>query len=335
MSTKLTIGGEGVLTDKGKDHVVLFVQRALASLLAETAGGLAIFALHALDRGFRDLGKLGEDEENGDSDTSACNTQIDELHIDQVARVTSSEEGLGSDQRADERSDAVPRLAELEARRSCCRIPDDDGVRVGCRFQRRETTGNNGSAGAETTKASGSIAGRGEVSGRPEEHGADRVECQAHEDGDLVALSLQDFCCDGREGQVTETKVHNLESSTLQLGDAEHRLEVLVKHIEQSVGEAPEEEERGDEEDGIDQLAACEVAALELVGRDGKTAACHFRGYGCCCVWISEGFVGEVKLSSREWPRRESDSPERIYRKEGSCVYCNVLRRKALALWMK
>jgi hypothetical protein len=41
----------------------------------------------------------------------------------------------------------------------------------------------------------------------------------------------------------------HLETSRLELGDTENILEVLVQHIEETIGETPQEEEGGDEDE--------------------------------------------------------------------------------------
>ena len=71
-----------------------------------------------------------------------------------------------------------------------------------------------------------------EVSRGPEENGTQAVKTQSHENCDLVPFSLHDLSRDGGEQEVTATKVNNLKSGTLQLGDIEDRLEMLVQDIE-------------------------------------------------------------------------------------------------------
>ncbi len=59
------------LGDEGEDHVVLLVQRARAGLGGERVGGGAVSGAGSAQRGLADLGKLSEDEENGDGDACA------------------------------------------------------------------------------------------------------------------------------------------------------------------------------------------------------------------------------------------------------------------------
>ncbi len=91
-------------------------------------------------------------------------------------------------------------------------------------------------------------------------HSSDRVQGKSHENGYLVALTSHDFCSNGREDEVAATKVHDLQTSTLQLGDAEDILEMLVENVEEAIREAPEEEEGDDEGEGKDESLSLEEA---------------------------------------------------------------------------
>jgi hypothetical protein len=123
-------------------------------------------------------------------------------------------------------------------------------VRVRGDLECGETTSDDGSAGDEPAKDALLVARvDGELCDGPEEDGAERVEGETHDDGELVSAALQDFTGDGGEGKVTDTKVGDLETGGLELGDAEDILEVLVEHDEETVGETPQEEERGDEDE--------------------------------------------------------------------------------------
>jgi hypothetical protein len=84
------------------------------------------------------------------------------------------------------------------------------------------------------------------VSDRPEEDSTKRVESETGDDGDLVALSLQNLGSDRRVSEVTDTEVSSLKTGRLSLGDAESGSEVRVQDIKETVGETPKEEKRGD-----------------------------------------------------------------------------------------
>lgn len=269
------------LSDEAEDHVVLLVERALAddvavdiaSKLDSGVIGDGAATLHT--RALGDLGKLGEEEEDGDGDTEAGDSQVDVLDVGEVVLVGTAEEGLGGDERADEGSNTVPGLAELQTSGGPGRVTNDDSVGVCRDFEGGKTAGDDESAGAETTEGSCGVVGRAEVGGRPEHDGTERVESKTHDDSELVALAPQDLSSDGGEEQVATTEVHDLETGRLELCDAEHILEVLVEDIEKTVGETPEEEERSDQADGEDQLPSSEEAPLNRGSVHGDTATRH------------------------------------------------------------
>lgn len=63
----------------------------------------------------------------------------------------------------------------------------------------------------------------------PEGDRAQGIKAKAHEDGELVALALEDFGGNGRKAEVTTAKVHDLETGGFELGDSERVLEMLVE----------------------------------------------------------------------------------------------------------
>lgn len=257
------------LGDETEDHVVLLVDRTLGvgldnSLLVDGTGS-----------GFCNFRKLAEDVENSDSNTGAGNGEVDVLYIGQAVLILAREEELGSDEGANEGGDTVPRLAELQTGRGGRGRTDDDGVGVGGSLESGKTAGDDESADAEATERSRCLCWGGELGSRPEEDGAERVEEETHKDGDLVTLALHDLSSNGRVEEVTATEVHDLQTGGLELRDTKDSLEMLVQDIEKAVRETPEEEERGDEGDGVDELAASEVAALDSGSNGGDTAASH------------------------------------------------------------
>jgi hypothetical protein len=66
-------------------------------------------------------------------------------------------------------------------------------------------------------------------------HSAKRIESETHEDGELVTLALHDLSSNGREDQITTTEVDDLQAGTLESGDVEDILEMLVEDIEETV----------------------------------------------------------------------------------------------------
>lgn len=216
------------LRGDGADEVVLPPQRARADALV-AVGGRVVGGRGALDDLLRDLGQLGEEEEHGHGGARARDGEVDVLHRRQVLGPLPREEGLGGDERADKGRDAVPRLAELQAGRRGGRVADDDGVRVCARLEGGEAAGDDHGADEEAAERGLLVLRGGEVRRRPEHDGAQRVEAQAHDDGELVAAPLEDLGRDGREEQVASAEVHDLQPGRLEAGDAEDGLEVFVQ----------------------------------------------------------------------------------------------------------
>lgn len=64
------------------------------------------------------------------------------------------------------------------------------------------------------------------------------------------------------------TKIRSLQTTCLSSSDVQCSLELGVQHIEETVGETPQEEEKGDETDRVDRLPDCEG------GGTGETLVC-------------------------------------------------------------
>nr|POF04557.1 hypothetical protein CFP56_56038 [Quercus suber] len=239
-------GGDGDLStdvaelgDQAEDHVVLLVERCITDDLAVLVDAhLEGAVLHdAVGAGglLLNLGKLGEEEEDGDGSAGTCDGEVDVLHVGEVVGALAAEESLGGDEWADETRDTVPsvrfrQLRELETRGGCSWVTDDDGVGVGSSLQGGETAGDDKGASQETTEAGFGMFDAAEMSRRPEHDGTDRVESQTHEDGDFVAFALEDFGRDRREAEITTAKVHDLETGGFESGHAERVLEMLVEN---------------------------------------------------------------------------------------------------------
>lgn len=252
------------LGEEGKEHVVLLVEWAD---VRQVGRGLV------KDR-LAHLREPGAEEQDSDGGTGAGDREVDVLDVGQVVLVASGEEELGGDEGSDETGDTVPRLTELESGRGRGWVTDDDGVRVGGSLEGGETTGDDQSTGEEPTVRGEPVVEAGEVSSRPEEDRAEGVEAQSHDDGELVSLSLEDLCGDWREEEVSTAKVHDLETGGLQPADLQDILEVLVEHIEQTVGETPEEEEGDDQGQRPDELPAPKEICV-VVDTDWTCTSCH------------------------------------------------------------
>jgi len=253
---------------------------------------------------FRELAKH---KQNSDSNTCTGHCKVDKLDIGEVISVLAGKEELRGNEGTDERSDAVPRLAELETSGSSGRGPNDSSIRVGSGLKGSKTAGNNQSACAETTKRSGCALGAREVGSRPEHNRTDAIESETHKDSDFVTLALHNLSCDGGEEEVTTTEVHDLKTGRLEFGDSEDILEMLVKDIEETVGESPEKEERCDQTDRIYQFPSGEVTTLDGLGCDWYTTTCHcgqgsFSKVNGCTLVVSE--VSAMCAESEEKKKR-------------------------------
>jgi hypothetical protein len=76
----------------------------------------------------RDLGELGEEEEDTDGCTEAGDGEVNVLNRGELDRVGVLEEGVRSDSRSDERSETVEGLGEVEAEGSALRGTEDRDV---------------------------------------------------------------------------------------------------------------------------------------------------------------------------------------------------------------
>lgn len=171
--------------------------------------------------------------------------------------IFTAEECLGRNEGPNEGGDTVPALTELETSRCSGGVTDDDSVGIGGRLQGCKTAGDHKGACQETTKGSLLVLRCGEMSDWPEKDSTQGIQSKAHQDGDFVTLALEDFGSNRREAEVATAKVHNLKTGGLETGNAEYCLEMLVEDIEQSVTEAPEEEEGDDQAEWNDELLSC------------------------------------------------------------------------------
>jgi len=169
------------------------------------------------------------------------------LDVGEIIAVAGTEEVLGSDEGSSKGSDTVERLGELESEVGNVHWGHKRDVRVGGNLESGETTSNDSGADDETTKDTLGVCGADrELGDRPEENGTERVEEESGKNGNLVSASLQNFTSNGRVRKVTDTKVSDLKTGGLRLGDVEGVLEVLVEHIEETIGETPQEEKRAE-----------------------------------------------------------------------------------------
>ena len=117
----------------------------------------------------------------------------------------------------------------------------DEGV-CGC-FERAEARAHDEHGAHETAK--GALDARG-----PEHEGADAIDDEAGHEGDSVAVFADNPPCVGQWSEEIRSKISPRKASALSLRDTECGLEVRVQDIQETIGEAPEEEEDRDKDDG-------------------------------------------------------------------------------------
>jgi hypothetical protein len=236
------------LSDETRDGAALHVERLVG--LGVVSGSLCQSVRLGLKGFLRNLGKTREEEGHGDEHAHARDGEVDPLDVGEVVGVAAAKKVLRSDEGSRERGDAVERLGELQSEVGDVVRGHGGDVGVCGDLECSETASDDGGAGDKAAE-NALLVGRanGELCDGPEEDGPERVEAETHDDGELVSAALQHFTGDGGVGKVTDTEVGDLETGGLELGDTEDILEVLVQDVEETVGETPQEEEGGDEDE--------------------------------------------------------------------------------------
>lgn len=172
-------------------------QRALVDI---SGGGLVVG--HVLLGNF---GQFGEEEQNHHGGSEAGNTEVHKLHAVEraLSDVVVAEEGLTGDQRADEGSETVESLGEVEAESGLFRRPEDGHVTVGAHFQRGQTAGDDESRDDESWEAL-------EFGRRPEAQSADAVESESHVDTVAVAEARDELTSNGGVDDVCALNASNV-----------------------------------------------------------------------------------------------------------------------------
>ena len=203
------------------------------ALLAVFIGGLVAY-LRQPDAG-EDHGYYEHDDaENG----------VGQHHL--AARVVAGEEKLAHDERGGKRAEAIERLREVEAARGCGRVAKLGDIRVGRRLEKHQ------SAPYDEERAQVGVERAGLGAG-DEEQRADAKEHQAEDDAGAVAVAVDEPAGGNGHDEIAEVS-GDLDERRLRHGNVERVLEVLVEHVENGAGEAPEEEEGGYEDERQDIL---------------------------------------------------------------------------------
>ena len=119
-------------------------------------------------------------------------------------------------------------------------LTQHSGIGVGGGFQAAQAAGNHKQREQEKLKTL-------RRSGGHKQQGASGVEAQAQQDAGLVAVPVHQQT-GGQGYQKIRAKVGALQQARLRLADVQGFLEVLVEYIEQAIGQAPEKEQAGDQD---------------------------------------------------------------------------------------
>ena len=161
------------------------------------------------------------------------------------------EENAGREEGCHDGADSLERLRELETELRQAWGTASSDERVGRGLE-------GGQSGADDEKRAAE-AGEGAVDGRgPEHEGTDAVDAETSDEGPSVAELADDPARVGGGADQVGTEVSTLETTSFGRGNVEGRLKLGVQDVEETVGEAPEKEEDGDEDDGEDGLPYCE-----------------------------------------------------------------------------
>ena len=231
------------LRSDAKEEFVLLAEGFVG--VAGQAGALFGLQGHV---GVGDFGDRGDEEDGGEEEDEGGDAEVGPLHGGEVFGVGVFEEDAGGEKGGHDRADSLEGLGELEAEfgEPGRAAGGDEGVCGG--FE-------SGEAGADDEEGAAE-AGEGAVHGRgPEHEGADAVDGEARHEGVAVAPFADDVAGVGWGTDQVGAEVGALEAAGFGGGDIEGVLEFGVEDVEEAVGETPEEEEDGDEDDGKDRLA--------------------------------------------------------------------------------
>lgn len=167
----------------------------------------------------------------------------------------------------------VKGLGKVQAGFGGFRGTERRGVGVGRRFQTSEPERDDEQGEQEEREAC-------DARRRDEQQGPDRVQAQAAQDARLVAFPFHEQAGGDRHDEIGP-EIRGLNEPGLGLGHVERHLKMLVQHVDEPVGQAPHEKQRGDEDKRLAVLRTGYLAhgAPPSAGRQGtvemRVAAVH------------------------------------------------------------
>lgn len=170
----------GELRGDAKEELVLLAERLL--LVSRQVSALFCLKGHV---GVRDLGEWREEEDHGKEEDEGRDADVGPLDVREVGRVGVLEEDSRGQKRCHDRADGLEGLGELQTEFGQSGGSTGRNVRVGGRFEGRESTAHDEQAATE--------AGEGLVDCRgPEHQGTDSVDAKPRHEGDAVSESSHD-----------------------------------------------------------------------------------------------------------------------------------------------
>ena len=184
------------------------------------------------------LGQAGAPDGDGEQDHADGDEAVDDLN-----RAGRAAQGLGrrraeedraADQGAEEDAQGIERLGQVQPLRGLGRIAQDVDVGVGAGLQDAQAGGENEHRADEGQE--GARARR-----RDEQQGADGGDRQTRHDAELVAARVQQHARRDRQQQIGP-EIGDLQPGAVGLADAQRLLEMLVQHVQQTIGQTPDQE---------------------------------------------------------------------------------------------
>ena len=177
-----------------------------------------------------DLGEVDPREDGGDDEYHDAKDDIRRGHTG----ILVAEEELPHSECGKEATHAVERLRQVQTTRGRLARSQLCDIRIGCRLEEHESDADDEQREEKGTEGAGLGTGH-------EEQRADAEEQQSEDHAPAVAEAIDEEACRNGHQEVAEIGGH-LDHRRLGDGDVHLVLEVLVEHIENGSGEAPEEE---------------------------------------------------------------------------------------------
>lgn len=184
-----------------------------------------------------DFGQTNPREQEGDDHDHDADEQIGHGDVGRLVFVVEKEVAAG--QRADNPSQTVEGLREIDALFAVFGLAEHGDIGVGGGFKEGESAPDDEEAAEEEGEGHDLRAGN-------EEQRPDAVENKTEQHAGTVAVAANEGAGGQRHEEISAID-HGLDVGRFGFGEVQRVLEVLVQHIENAVGETPQKEEGGDQ----------------------------------------------------------------------------------------